>query len=143
MRKNLFFANITKLSTLVIGLFIVVKSEAQITTGQQLKMSDFAVYSGYTKVYDSSNYLLSIGSNVKVNGGHIGSHSKITSMDNVTITGSIFSGNTIRIGENLVVEGNVTANNKNNVAGTIVSGGKSQFKGNITVNGNIAISPAG
>src|SRR5688500_1036973 len=97
---------------LVVSIFLFSQLRAQIPSGQQLKMKDFSVYSGFSKVFDSSKFILSISYGVKVNGGNIGSHTNVQIKNNNLIKGKIYSGNTIIIEENNIVEGDIVASNR-------------------------------
>src|SRR5437763_466277 len=77
---------------------------------QQLKIKDFAIYGGFSKLYHDSNYVR-IGANAKVNGGLAGSNDSMVLLSSATVDGSIYSGNTVNLASNTIITGNVTANN--------------------------------
>ncbi len=109
-----------------------------ISKAQQLKMSDFVLFSGAgganTASCYSPGYATVISSSSTITGGSIGSLKLINTTGPVTVTGNVFSKGTIVMANNNVVTGNIASANSFNSSGTILSVGTNANLGLSTVN---------
>jgi hypothetical protein len=116
---------------------------------QQLNIDSFAVFggNGLCPGGQGQTHCLSpgcsvqIGSSSSILGGSVGSFRLVTTSSSVSITGNIFSGGSVQLGNSNTVTGRITSANSPVTNGTILNiGSKANIGGNIDVNGNIVVS---
>ena len=111
-----------------------------ILKAQSLKISDFVLFGGTGFTTGTSCLIQKSGVSVK-GGGNVGSYSSITTGNNFSNTGNVYSGGTMLLGQGNVIGGNLAATNSSNISGTILSVGSSaNISGNIDAKGNITVS---
>src|SRR4029078_483778 len=121
--------------------FILITLCSTISNAQQLKISDFVLFGGSAENTIQNPYStgVKIGSNVKIQGGFVGSYGLIKSTGKLTLSGDVYSDRNIQL-SNYNEVGNISAANSKGATGNILSIGYSaKITGNIDVNGDIAI----
>ncbi len=122
-------------------LLLIVFEIPAVSTGQNLKISDFVLFAGNENCTGCG---VQFGSANNVKGGFTGSYTSIKTGANFSINGSIFSGGTVELSSNTVITGNISAANSQSVKGAVLSAGpKATVNGNIDVNGNISFGSSG
>lgn len=117
---------------------------------QQLKITDFVLFTGAVAGNSApaegttiTQYGIKIGAGVRVQSGDIGSCFSIQSRANVLVNERLHSGNTVKLGNNNTILGNISVANTRVLTGNVFSTGEKAFLGgNLDVNGNLYV-PSG
>ena len=90
-----------------------------ISNGQSLKITDFVLFGGTGFTTGTVCLIQNSGSVNIQGGGNVGSYSSITTGNNFSNTGNVYSGGTMLLGQGNVIGGNLAAANSSNTSGTI------------------------
>src|SRR6476660_5117587 len=108
---------------------------------QNLKVTDFVVYTNDAPSVSGTSTNVTISSSTTINGGFIGSSRLVTSTGNSNIKSSIFSDGIIQLSNGNTVTGKIAAKNSLNLTGnTLTVGSNALLQGDIDVRGNIFVS---
>ena len=111
---------------------------------QQLKMSDFALFGGSGDIQNPYFTGVEIGPNSNIQGGSVGSYTRIESRGSLVQNANMYSGGSIQLSSHNTITGNISAANSNKITGTILSAGfDAKINGNVDANGNIVINGNG
>ncbi len=85
-----------------------------------------------------------IGPNSNIQGGSVGSYTRIQSRGSLVQNANMYSGGSIQLSSHNTITGNISAANSNKITGTILSAGfDAKITGNVDANGNIVINGNG
>ncbi|HEX4852278.1 MAG TPA: hypothetical protein VFV08_15790, partial [Puia sp.] len=114
--------------------------------GQQLKITDFAIFGGSASPLQGAANAPSPGrgvqlsSSTSIQGGSVGSYIQVTSSGSLTINGNVYSNGTVQLNNGNSVSGRIAVGNSSSISGNALSvGSNAIIGGNIDVNGNINI----
>ena len=124
----------------LIILLVVSLSTGQLIA-QNLKVTDFVIYTTDAPSLSGTNTNVTISSSTTINGGFIGSSRLVTSTGNSNIKAGIFSDGIIQLSNGNTVAGKIAANNILNQSGNALTvGSNASLQGDIDVRGNILVS---
>jgi hypothetical protein len=136
MEKNLLCRSFYECALVLILIFQI----PTISNSQNLKISDFALFSGSGTNIGTSCYFFK-HSSPEIKGGSVGSNSFVKTSTNTTINGNIYSGGIIQLANSNSISGNITSANSQSLKNFIISAGwNTTISGNIDVNGNTKIT---
>jgi hypothetical protein len=132
--KKLSFRLVTVICT------VLLICNVQIVTGQNLKLTEFAIWGGGASpgTYNSAQGVF-LSNTVSIE-GNIGSNHLVDIKNNIALQGNIYSGNRVVFGDFAKITGNIFANRLGTTLSPTISGNNSNtITGDLTANGIINI----